>query len=110
MTERAALLSTMPLMPYLARLGRRLRLRDGWLLAQRSLWIAGLTMVLIQLAGRQWPIPRLWLWTLVPFALWVVWTVAVSAFRPLLPSQVARRTDIEFELKERLSITVMLES
>ena len=39
----------------LARAGRWLRLRDGWLLAQRALWIGCLGGLLMQLAGRLWP-------------------------------------------------------
>ena len=107
--EHLAALSTTSLTPHLARLGRRLRLRDGWRLAQDSLWGACATMVLIQLAGRLWPISTLWLWTLAPLALWGVGIAAISLFRPMSPSRVARRTDIELGLKERLSTAVMLE-
>ena len=92
--EHVAALSTTSLTPYLARLGRRLRLRDGWRLAQGSLWGACVVMVLIQVAGRLWPISRLWLWTLAPLVLWGVGIVTVSLFRPMSPSRVARRTDV----------------
>jgi hypothetical protein len=94
----------------LRRLGRRLRLRDGSLLAQRSLWLAALAALLIQVAGRLWPVPWLWLWTLAPFALWAAAVVGISLLRPLPAERVARRVDRELGLKERLSTAVELES
>jgi hypothetical protein len=92
----------------LARLGRRLRLRDGWLLAQRSLWLAGLAAVLIQLAGRLWPVERLWLWSVMPLALWSLAVFGFSSLRPMSPLHVARRCDAELRLKERLATAVKL--
>ena len=96
------------LQSYLARLGRRLRLRDGWLLAQRSLWAACLPAALIQLGGRVWPVERLWLWTLSPLAAWLLAVGAWSLLRPLSPMRVARRVDAELGLKERLATALVL--
>jgi len=93
----------------LARLGRRLRLRDGWLLAQRSLWAACLAALLIQLAGRAWPMDHLWLWTLAPLPAWLLAVAGVSLLWPLPPLHIARRLDAELGLKERLATALMLE-
>ena len=94
---------------YLARFRRRLRLRDGWLLAQRTLWMACLVGALIQLAGRLWPVERLWLWTLVPLVVWALVVMGASLFNPLSPARVARRVDAELALKERLATALILE-
>jgi len=94
--------ATYTLYPYLARFGRRLRVRDGWLTAQRTLWIACLGALVMQLTGRVWPIPSLSLWTLLPPAGWLLAVLLFSALRPLPPARVARRCDAELGLKERL--------
>lgn len=93
----------------LARAGRWLRLRDGWLLAQRALWIGCLGGLLMQLAGRLWPVERLWLWTAAPVAASLLAVAAYSLLRRLPPLKVARRTDEELGLKERLSTALLLE-
>jgi hypothetical protein len=95
---------------HLRSLGRRLRLRDGWLLAQRALWLACLAAILIQVAGRLWPLPRLWLWSLAPLAAWLLAVLALSVLRPLSLRRVARRADLELGLKERLSTALEMES
>ena len=95
--------------PYLVRFGRRLRLRDGWLLAQRSLWVACLAAALVQLAGRAWPLERLWLWTLAPLAAWSLIVAGISLLRPLPLMRVARRVDAELALKERLTTALILQ-
>jgi hypothetical protein len=92
--------------PFLDRFGRRLRLRDGWLLAQRSLWMPILAALLIAVAGRLWPIPYLWLWMLVPAPFWLGIVLGVALLRPRSPMQIARRVDGELGLKERLSTAV----
>jgi len=93
----------------LARAGRWLRLRDGWLLAQRALWIGCLGGLLVQLAGRLWPVERLWLWTAAPVAASLLAVAAYSLLRRLPLLKVARRTDEELGLKERLSTALLLE-
>jgi hypothetical protein len=97
------------LRPYLARFGRRLRLRDGWLLALRTVWIACLAGVLIQIAGRAQPLERLWLWTLAPVIGWALIVLAISLLHALPPMRVARRVDAELGLKERLATALLLE-
>lgn len=94
---------------HLALFGRRLRLRDGWLLAQGWLWVACLGAVLIQLAGRVWPVERLWLWTLVPPAAWPLIVIGISRLRSFPSMRVARRVDAELGLKERLATALALE-
>jgi hypothetical protein len=97
------------LQPYLARFGRRLRLRDGWLLGLRTLWMACLAGALIQIAGRVWPLERLWLWTLTPLVAWALMVLAILLLDPLPPMRVARRVDAELGLKERLATALILE-
>jgi hypothetical protein len=97
------------LRPYLDRARRRLRLRDGLLLAQNTLWQAGLLALLALLAGRVFPIPRLGLWAALPYAAWLAGWVGYALFRPLPPMRVARRVDAELGLKERLSSSLALE-
>jgi hypothetical protein len=94
---------------HVAHFGRRLRWRDGWLLAQRWLWPAVLGVVCIQLAGHIWPIEHPELWALSPLAAWLLLVLGISLLRPLPPGRVARRVDAELKLKERLATALMLE-
>jgi hypothetical protein len=101
--SQSVVLPSGTLSPLLGRLGRRLRLRDGWLAAQRSLWLACAAALVIQIAGRLWPISHLVLWTLLPLALWLPAVAGFALLRPASPMRVARRVDLELGLKERLS-------
>jgi len=94
---------------YLVRFCRRMRLRNGWELAQRSLWIAALLALLIQLAGRFLPIERLWLWTLAPFLAWFLVVVGIAIFQPWPLLRIARHVDVELNLFERLSTCLVLQ-
>ena len=107
--DQLATWQALDLRPHLARLGRRLRLRDGWLLAQRSLWVPCALALLAQLLGRLWPVPDLWLWTLIPPLVWLPLVTGIALLRPMPPLRVARRTDVELGLKERLSTAVALQ-
>jgi uncharacterized coiled-coil DUF342 family protein len=98
-----------PLLPYLRRFRARLRLRDGLLFAQRSLWIAGLVSVLILLAGRIWPVANLRWWALIPLAAWLLASVGYALFYRLPPLKVALRVDNELHLKERLSTSLAVD-
>ncbi len=104
------------LAPYLSTFRRRLRLRDGWLLAQRTLWLALAATVVILLLGRFLPIGRLevWeavpVWALAPPAIWLCAVLGFGLFRPQHLMRVAQRVDLELELKERLSTALELES
>jgi len=97
------------LLPYLNQARRRLRLRDGLLLAQNTLWQAGLVSLLVLLAGRVFPIPRLWLWAALPLAAWLAGWLGYALLRRLPPMHVARQVDAELRLKERLSTSLALE-
>lgn len=105
-----SILPTKQLTPYLRRIAWRLRLRDGLLLAQQTLWQAGVLSLLILLAGRIWPIEQPWKWALVPLAAWFVGVVAYALIRPLSMMRVARRADSELRLKERLSTSLALDA
>lgn len=96
------------LLRYLTPIGRRLRLRDGWLFSQRSLWVAAAAAVLIQLAGRLWPIENLLFWTVTPLVGWFLLVLLLTIFMPMPSSRVARRVDLELGLKERLSTALVL--
>ncbi len=98
-----------PLIPYLTRLKWRLRLRDGWQLAQRTLWWAMLLSVLVLVVGRLWPIEQLWIWALIPTAVWLVGVIGYTLFRPQPVLRVARRVDAELHLKERLSTSLVID-
>jgi hypothetical protein len=91
-------------------LGRRLRTRDALFLATRTVWLAFLGGVLVQIAGRLVPLERRVLWSVAPL---IVWTAAVLGYaflrrQPL--DLVARRVDAEVHLKERLATALELES
>lgn len=97
------------LLPILARLRWRMRLRDGLLLAQRSLWLAVAAALLVLLAGRFFPIDSLGLWSLIGPGVWLVSVLAYALLRPLPAMRVARRADAELRLKERLSTSLALD-
>lgn len=94
---------------YLIHFRRRLRLRDGWLLAQRSLPIAVLLAFLIQGGGRFIPIPRLDVWSLAPLFLWLLAVAIYTILRPESLMHTARRVDQELNLRERLSTALAFE-
>jgi septal ring factor EnvC (AmiA/AmiB activator) len=91
---------------YLAGFRRRKRLRDGWHLAQRSLWLPAIGLLLLQIAGRFWPIDHLDEMSLLPFTLWLIALILWSVFRPLSDMRVALKIDQELKLRERLSTAV----
>ena len=94
---------------YLDRFRRRLRIRDGWLLAQRTVWLGLLAASLIAIFGRLVPVEGLLFWTLAPLAVWLAGVLAYSLLRPLPDPKVAGRVDLELGLKERLSTSLALE-
>ncbi len=76
------LMNASPLLPYLKQFSRRLRLRDGWLAAQRTLWLAGVVSILILLVGRLFPIEDLYRWALLPPVAWLVLVLGYALFYP----------------------------
>lgn len=91
-----------------ARLGNRIRIHDGWRLAQRTLPMALLAGLLVAIAGRFWPIANLLLWTLAPLPLWAGIVAVLAWLRPLPDLAIARRADAQAGLKERLSTALAL--
>ncbi|MFN8479202.1 MAG: hypothetical protein U0074_15430, partial [Kouleothrix sp.] len=89
-------------------MGRRLHLRDWLVLVSRTLWLAPAGFALVQAIGWLVPIPNLLLWSLVPPLLWLLAMVGFALFRRLPAEQVARRVDIELNLRERLSTAIEL--
>lgn len=87
---------------------RYMRLRDGWNLAQRSLWIACLLALSIQITGHFLPIQGLLWWSVALISCWILFVAGYSAFRPLSMMQIARRVDTELNLFERLSTSLAL--
>ncbi len=94
---------------HLRKFSRRIRLRNGWLLTQRTLWIAALMAVFIQVVGRVYPIEKLGLWTMLPFLVWIIIVLIYSAFKPQPLMQIAQGVDLELDLKERLSTALAME-
>jgi archaellum component FlaC len=88
---------------FLRRFRRRLRLRSAWELSQRLLWIPILVGLLIQIIGRIFPIPNLWVWTIFPLLLWLPGTWLVAYLRRFSLMHAASLVDQELDLKERLS-------
>jgi hypothetical protein len=95
---------------HLVRFAHRLRLVDGWSLAQRTVWAPLFTCCLIQLSGRFLPVKQLLLWSLLPLLVWVVVIVGYSMIRPVTPMRTARRVDVQLRLRERLSTAYYLQS
>jgi len=97
-----------PLTHYLIALRRRLRLRDGWLLAQSTLWIAMVAVVCILLMGRLFPISGIVYWAVSPLILWLCANLVYSTLRRRPLKKIAQEVDLELGLKERLSTATEL--
>jgi len=95
---------------YLADFRRCIRLRDGWLLVQRSFWIALAVAIVIQVAGRLWSLAHLSVWVLAPILLWLVLIMGFVLLQPMSLMVAARRVDSELMLKERLSTALYLKA
>jgi septal ring factor EnvC (AmiA/AmiB activator) len=93
---------------YLVQFGRRMRIRNGWSLAQSLLWLACSISLLTQILGRFVPLEGLWMWTLAPYAIWLLGVVGFSILRPISLMHIARRADLELRLYERLSTCLQL--
>ncbi|MCB0081053.1 MAG: hypothetical protein KDE47_08995, partial [Caldilineaceae bacterium] len=84
------------------------RVRAGWRWLQRTLWMAATAALLIQLAGRRWPLAQLTQWTLFPFALWLLVIFFYTLLRRRTAMQTARQVDAELGLKEQLATALEL--
>ncbi len=98
------------LQDHLARFRKRLRLIDGWLLAQRTLWWAALAALLWMAVGRFMPVANLKEIAAVPAVLWLLGLLVYFLFRPMSLLQAACRVDGELGLKERLSTSFALQN
>ncbi|NWG21029.1 MAG: hypothetical protein HXY39_11995 [Chloroflexi bacterium] len=104
----ATLATTSEIRQRLRPMARRLRLCDALWLASTSLWIAAGLSLLVQVAGRLWPIPYLFSISLVPVFIWLASIVAYFLFRPLTLHRVARRVDALLDSRERLATALEL--
>ena len=88
-----------------------MRLRDSWLLVQKTLWLASTGVLAVLLIGRFVPIPSLvwWAWSL-PFLFWLCAVLIVSLFQHRSLMRLARDVDLELGLKERLSTSLEIET
>jgi septal ring factor EnvC (AmiA/AmiB activator) len=93
---------------YLHQYSLRLRLRGGWNLIQKTLWITFLIALLIQILGRFIPIAGLGWWTTAPILVWLLASGGYFTFRRLSPMHIARQVDVELGLFERLSTSLAL--
>lgn len=103
-------MSSSSLAPYLITLRRRLRLRDGWLLTQRTFWMSLVVMIGILGIGRLVPIRGLILWVIFPFCVWLCAVLSYSLLRLRPLPDIALEVDLELGFKERLSTAIELET
>jgi hypothetical protein len=95
---------------HLIRFRKRLRLIDGWLLVQGTLWWAALAALLWMAVGRVLPVANLNEIAAIPAVLWLLGVLGYSLFRPISLLQAACRVDGELGLKERLSTSLALQN
>lgn len=95
---------------HLTRFSRRIHLRECWQLAQKTLWVAFLFGVLLQILGRILPIKFLDGWTLLSLTAWVMVILSIWGLKRQSLLKTAQRVDIELKLKERLSTALTIEA
>jgi hypothetical protein len=88
---------------------RRIRLNDGWLLAQKTLWIAFAILLLLQLIGRLWPVSQIGLLSIIVLSGWFVGILGISLFKPLSTLRTAWRVDQSMAFKERVSSAIIFQ-
>jgi hypothetical protein len=98
-----------PLAPYLKRICWRLRLRDGLVAAQQTLWAALLAALFGQVLKRLFPID-LGAWAWAPIGLWLAGNILFALARPISLMRTARQVDRELCLKERLSSSLAFDA
>ncbi len=94
---------------FLSRFRRRMHSRRIWLELQNTLWIPFLACLIIQVAGRLFPIQDLILWTLIPIPFWAAGIVLSALIKRISLYQTALSADLELGLKERLSTAYSLQ-
>lgn len=97
-----------PLIPLLRPLGRRLRLRNAHRLITRSLWLPLLVATLVLGAGWLFPLARYQQLAWIPLGLWLLGVLSYALLHPLPPARVARHSDAELALHDRLATALEL--
>jgi hypothetical protein len=93
---------------YLNRFSKRFRLRDGLSLIQKTIWAPLLAILVLQVAGRIWPLENVLMWSSAILLIYFLSGLSLTTFRFQSPLKVALRADMELNLKERLSTAVAL--
>jgi len=103
-------MSKFSLTTYLVAYRSWFRLRDGLILAQRTLWMALVGIVVILIISRYIPLKTRTLWIFMPLAVWLCANTVNSLFNSKRLNDTARLVDLELRLKERLSTAYELEN
>lgn len=88
----------------------RIRLHDGWLLAQRTLWLALAVVLLAQIVGRLWPVKYIDTFSVIVLLGWLLFVVLFSLLKPLPALRTAWRVDHMLNIKEKVSSAILFES
>ncbi len=96
------------LLTFLRPLGRRLRLRSSIQWLTRTAWIACAACAVILLSGRLWPIDGYRAVAGGLLAGWLIGWAIYSVTRSITPFRVARRADVELNLRDRLATALVL--
>ena len=92
--------------PFLKYFKRRIIIHDIWLFIQSTVWIVGLILLILTIAGRLWPIPNI---QVILFGIICIWifSILINLFRiPKSSLSIAWRVDQELNLKERFSSSI----
>ena len=92
--------------PFLKYFKRRIIIHDVWLFIQSTVWIVGLILLILTIAGRLWPIPNI---QVILFGIICIWifSIVINIFRiPKSSLSIAWRVDQELNLKERFSSSI----
>ncbi|MEJ2485062.1 MAG: hypothetical protein P8Y68_04945 [Anaerolineales bacterium] len=92
--------------PFLKYFKRRIIIHDIWLFIQSTVWIVGLILLILTIAGRLWPIPNI---QVILFGIICIWifSIVINIFRiPKSSLSIAWRVDQELNLKERFSSSI----
>ena len=92
--------------PFLKYFKRRIIIHDIWLFIQSTVWIVGLILLILTIAGRLWPIPNI---QVILFGIICIWifSILINLFRiPKSSLSIAWRVDQELSLKERFSSSI----
>ena len=88
----------------------RIRLYDGWLLAQETFWGTLLLVFLTQIVGRIWPVKNTDLISISILGVWLISVLLFSLFKPLTTIRTAWRVDNSLNIKEKVSSAILFEN